>query len=136
MAKLHRNLKSRQVYLPKGVWYDFWTHERYEGGESIEVTEGLDRIPLFVKNDSLLPMAEPVENVQQDTCFQITVSVFGNHPSAFILYEDDGVTNDYLKGDQNKIILRWENGNGSFTRTGDYKGPTRYALGKWVEAGN
>jgi alpha-D-xyloside xylohydrolase len=135
-APLFTGEKSRQVYLPKGVWYDFWTHERYEGGQSIEVTEGLDRIPLYVKNDSLLPMAEPVENVQQNTCFHLTVNVFGNHPSPFVLYEDDGVTNDYLKGDQNQIVLRWKNGKGSFTRTGNYTGPTRYAIGKWVVAGN
>lgn len=133
-APLFAGERSRQVYLPAGVWYDFWTHQRYKGGQSIEVSEDLDRIPLFVKNDTLLPMAEPVENVQPDTCFQITVNVFGTHPTPFTLYEDDGITNDYLKGEQNRVTLTWENGNGSVTRTGGYKGPNRYAIVKWVQA--
>ncbi len=60
------------------------------------------QIPLFVKGGTLLPLAEPVEFIKPDTCFDITVNIVGDKPADFTLYEDDGVTTAYAKGEQSQ----------------------------------
>jgi alpha-D-xyloside xylohydrolase len=121
---------SRQVYLPAGDWFDFWTHAKISGPVSIEVTNGVEQIPLFVKGGTLLPLAEPLEFIKPDTCFDITVNEVGDSPQDFTLYEDDGVTTDYAHGDQNKIVLH-AGTSPSVSRSGDYRGPTRYKITAW-----
>lgn len=82
--------KERDVFLPNGVWYDFFTGERYEGGVHRIVTE---RIPVFVKEGTLLPLAEPVQYVTPDVRFDITLHAFGDCThSVCRLVEDDGLT--------------------------------------------
>ncbi len=124
---------QRDVYLPAGDWYDFWTHARITGGTTIEATNDLGQIPLFVKDGTLLPLAEPVEFIKPDTCFNITVNVVGDHPADFTLYEDDGLTLDYASGQQNQILLHADGANHSFTSTGDYHGPARFKITGWAQ---
>ncbi len=81
---------ERDVFLPSGVWYDFFTGERFDGGVHHIVTEN---IPVFVKEGTLLPLAEPVQYVKQDTRFDITLRAFGDCThSVCRLVEDDGET--------------------------------------------
>jgi len=83
--------RERDVFLPHGVWYDFFTGARYEGGVHHVVTEN---IPVFVKEGTLLPLAEPVLFVKPDVRFDITLRAFGDcSRSVCRLIEDDGVTN-------------------------------------------
>lgn len=83
-----------------------------------------------MKGGTLLPLAEPVEFVKPDTCFNITVNVVGDKPTDFVLYEDDGVTTAYAKGEQNQIVLH-AGDNHSDLRTGNYHGPDRYKITGW-----
>lgn len=121
----------REVYLPRGDWYDFWTHAKVHGGKTIEATNGVEQIPLFIKSGSLLPLAEPVERIQPDTCFDVRVNIVGNKPADFTLYEDDGVTVAYTKGEQNQIHL--DGNNHSVMRQGNYHGPERYKITGWKQ---
>lgn len=129
VAPMFEGQTSRKVYLPPGDWYDFWTHTKYAGGTTIEATNGMDQIPLFVKNNTLLPLAEPVEYIKPDTCFNITINVVGDKPADFTLYEDDGLTTGYAHGDQNQIDLRGT--DHSVTRRGNYHGPERFKIIDW-----
>ncbi len=124
---------ARSVYLPAGYWYDFRTHEKLAGGRKIDITAAPDQTPIFVKADSLVPLAKPVEYVGNDACFEITVHVYGDHPALFTLFEDDGVTLDYVSGRQNRIELSWRDGKGSVTQTGGYHGPARYHIADWTD---
>jgi alpha-D-xyloside xylohydrolase len=124
------------VYLPEGAWYDFWTHEKYAGGRKIEVTKPVDQIPVFVKDGTLLPLAEPMECVSPATEFALTVHVFGAKPAPFVLYEDDGVTFNFVQGQQNRIELRWDGEIGHTTKTGNYSGPSRFKSVQWTKAAN
>lgn len=130
-APLFAGQAQRSVYLPAGVWRDFWSNATYHGGQKIEASQPLDRIPLFVKEDTLLPLAEPVEHVAADTCFHLTVRVYGDHPVPFTLYADDGRTLDYAAGRQNRIHLSWQDREGHLTTEGDYRGPDRYQVIGW-----
>ena len=122
---------EREVYLPAGDWYDFWTHAKISGGTTIEVTNGVEQIPLFVKGGTLLPLAEPVEFIKPDTCFNITVNAFGDDPADFTLYEDDGLATAYARGEQNQILLHAAGDNHSVQRSGNYHGPARYRVTGW-----
>lgn len=132
VAPLFTGQKSRNVYLPKGDWYDFWTSEKHTGGRKLEVSQPFERIPVFVMGNTLLPLAEPVEHVAADTRFEITVRVFGDKPEDFVLYEDDGVTFDFERGRQNRLVLKWDGETGSVRKTGDFDGPDRYLINKWT----
>lgn len=136
VAPLFTGQKKRSVYLPKGDWYDFWTHEKHVGGRKIEVQKSVEQIPVFVKGDTLLPLAAPVEHVTPATQFEITVHVFGKNPRPFVLCEDDGISFDFEKGRQNRIRLQWNGSSGETSTAGGYTGPSRYKILKWVPCGS
>ncbi len=132
VAPLFSGETSRWVYLPKGAWYDFWTGEKFEGGTKINVTKPAEIAPVFVKGDTLLPLAKPIEHFRADTCYEITVRVYGDSPAATRLFEDDGVTNDFLTGHQNQLELSWKGGKGLATSSGSYTGQSRYKIVGWT----
>jgi alpha-D-xyloside xylohydrolase len=135
VAPLFAGEESRSVYLPKGGWYDFWTNEPLEGGRTISVTAPPDRIPLYVKENSILPLAAPVDCVRDDTCFEVTIRVYGAKPAPFTLYEDDGVSFGFERGAQTKVTLSWSAAaGGRVRRTGGYKGAERHRVAKWDAA--
>jgi len=131
VAPIFAGQTQRLVYLPKEDWYDFWTGEKLAGARTISVTKPMDQIPMYIKNNTLLPLAKPVEHISSSTCFELTVKAYGSNPAPFTLFEDDGETYDYEKGLQNRIILKYTAADGSQTRTGSYKGPERYKIIKW-----
>jgi len=131
VAPVFAGQTSRTVYLPVGDWYDFWTHAKITGGETIAATNGVGQIPLFVKGGTLLPLAEPVEFLKAGTCFDMTVNVVGEKNEDFTLYEDDGATTAYAQGEQNMIQLHADGDAQSIRRDGDYHGPERYKIAGW-----
>ena len=85
--------KEREVYLPSGEWYDFFSGEKYEGGTHRIVT---DNIPVFVKGGSIIPLAKPINYVTEDTRFEITLKTFGDcSKSSCTLVEKIGENNQY-----------------------------------------
>lgn len=131
VAPLFAGQSRRSVYLPQGAWYDFWNGKRYVGGHKIEISKPAEELPVFVKEDSLLPLAEPVDCVQPSTEFALTVNVYGKRPAPLTLYEDDGTTLDFERGQQNRIELCWEEQGGRVRRSGQYAGPARYRIIEW-----
>lgn len=130
VAPMFAREKTRSVYLPKGDWYDFWTHAKYTGDQTITATNGPEQIPLFVKGGTLLPLAKPVESIGTNTSFDITVYGFGAGPADFVLYEDDGVSSAFEKGTQNRIRLHGDAKSHSEERTGNYE-DKRYRIIDW-----
>lgn len=133
VAPMFAGQKSRQVYLPAGDWFDFWTREKLNGGTTIEATNGVEQIPLYVKGGTLLPLAQPVEYIKPDTCLDITVNIVGDKPADFTLYEDDGATTAYTRDEQNQVRLHVEGSNQSVQRAGNYHGAPRYTITDWKQ---
>lgn len=131
VAPLFTGQKERSVYLPAGEWFCFWTNEKYEGGKEYRVRLRTEEPPIFVKGNSILPLAKPVEWIDKDTCFDITAFTHGNPCRDFTLYEDDGVSLAFESGEQNALVLSQspEQG-GKATRTGSFTG-TRYRVSAW-----
>ncbi|GHV53055.1 glycosyl hydrolase family 31 [Spirochaetia bacterium] len=125
---------SRTVFLPEGDWYDFWTHEKINGGRAISYDAPLDRIPVFIKSGSILPLAEPVQYVDAETLFSMTIFCFGVGGKNFTLYEDDGTSLAYEEGKYNTVVLSagasgGNSGKGAVSRTGTEK--PRYNIREW-----
>ncbi|HEY2082649.1 MAG TPA: TIM-barrel domain-containing protein, partial [Verrucomicrobiae bacterium] len=133
VAPMFAGETNRTVYLPAGDWFDFWTHAKIRGGKFIDAGNGVGQIPLFVKGGTLLPLAEPLEFVKPDTCFNLTVNIVGEKPGGFVLYEDDGVTAAYANGEQNQILLQADGDHRSIQRNGNYHGPERYKITGWKQ---
>ncbi|MEG6613958.1 TIM-barrel domain-containing protein [Pseudoclostridium thermosuccinogenes] len=114
---------GREVYLPEGDWYYFWSDKKFEGSKTYNINAALDEIPIFVKAGTLLPLAKPVQYETPDTSFEITVKCYGCNCRNFTLFEDDGTTFDYEKGMYNEVKLSF-NTEGGFEaiRTGNYPG--------------
>jgi alpha-D-xyloside xylohydrolase len=134
VAPLIAGEHARSVYFPAGDWYDYFTGEKIQGGKRMEVSKPLDQLPLYVKGNTLLPVAEPVQHIARDTEFRISVRIYGDRPESAVLYEDDGETLEYAKGAQNVVTLSWSNGKGSVTRSGPVK-RLRYEVTGWAQAG-
>ncbi len=92
--------KSRKVLLPIGKWFDFYTGKFVGENESITITPSLDKIPLFVKDGGIIPMASShLQAPKSGEILQLEVRHYGDKTSSFNLYDDDGVTFNFEKGE-------------------------------------
>lgn len=116
----------RSVYLPKDAnWVNFWTGEPERGGQTIEVDAPLNRIPLFVRAGSIVPMGPEIQYAEQDPDGPIELRIYPGADGSFDLYEDSGDSYDYTKGKHVVIPMHWENKAGMLTigaRQGSYPG--------------
>jgi alpha-D-xyloside xylohydrolase len=123
---------QREVYLPKGEWFNFWTNEPLKGERKITVQVPLDQIPVFVRGGSLLPLADVTLHTADPASRQITVQVYGKGNLPCALFEDEGTTWDFAKGAINQLDLKWDSltGKGSATRSGTAAVPP-YQIKEW-----
>lgn len=123
---------TREVVLPHGTnWYELKTQHWHKGGTTVTVSGSPGEMPLFVRENSLLPLAEPVQQVGRDTLFNLTVKAFGNHPAPFTLFEDDGTSFDFEKGAVNRVVLVYHPAEGGqVQRLGTFPG-RRYQVVRW-----
>lgn len=94
------------VYLPKGCgWYDAYTNERFEGGMTISVNAPIDRIPVFIREGSIIPETEfkPFVSKKDDIVFK----VYPGKDAEFLLYEDEADGYGYENGEYEMTVLRW-----------------------------
>ncbi|MBB5728326.1 alpha-D-xyloside xylohydrolase [Sphingomonas prati] len=116
---------SRPVYLPAGAdWYDYWTNRKYTGGQTVTVAAPIDKIPLFVRAGSIVPIGAPVMSTATRQPLE-SVMVYPGRDTSFALYDDEGVTNAYRQGGQS-ATLRWDDRTGRLTASGRL--PTGQAL--------
>ncbi len=100
--------KTREVYLPDGAqWFDFWSEKLHDGGQTIQADAPLERIPLFVRAGSILPMIEPMQFVDEvrDAAYELRVYTGADAP--FDLYEDAGDGYAYERGEYAVVPIEW-----------------------------
>jgi len=109
------NVTNWNVYLPKqNAWFDFWTGKRFEGGQTISTPAPLDKIPVFVKEGSILPLG----NIIQDTHSKqdvLELRIYTGKDAAFTLYNDEGDNYNYEKGEHSEIPIVWNEKNQTLT---------------------
>ncbi len=110
-----------QVYLPDGVWYDYFTGKQYTGGQTVSMENDLYSFPLFVKAGKPLPMQPYTNRMTASSLSHLIVKIFAGEAhlsDSFTLFEDDGITEGYLSGNYRTTALTYTyNGD---TRTFTY----------------
>lgn len=109
---------SRSVYLPAGTdWYNFWTKEKYHGGQTITVDAPIDTLPLFVRAGSIIPIGSEVESASQQQAI-VKVEVWPGADADFMLFQDDGQTYTYEKSGGEVTRLHWDDRAQRLTHSG------------------
>ena len=113
---------TRNVYLPTGTrWTDFWTGESLAGGQSVETTAPIERMPLFVRAGSILPYGPEVQYAAERPADPLELRVYRGADGDFTLYEDQGDGYSYEQGVYATIPLHWDDKKRTLT-IGDRKG--------------
>ncbi len=112
---------TRQLYLPDARWYDFWTGSTVVGGHTINAIAPLDRLPLYVRAGSILPLGPDEEWSTEKPADPIELRIYRGADGAFNLYEDENDNYNYEKGAYATIPLQWDDAGHTLT-IGDRKG--------------
>ena len=109
---------SREVYLPAGTdWYNYWTNERLKGGQTVTVSAPIDVIPLFVRAGSIVPLGSEILSTAQSQKID-AVRIYPGANGSFTLFNDDGKTYAYEKGNSQITNLHWNDMTGQLSHTG------------------
>ena len=118
--------KTATKYLPKGAtWYDFWTGKAYKGGQNVTLQTSFDRVPMFVRAGSILPLGPEMQYVGEKSWDNLEVRVYPGANGSFTLYEDEGDSYHYEKGVYSTIPFSWNDKSRTLTignRQGSYPG--------------
>lgn len=110
------NVTNWKVYLPKSTnWFDFWTGKNYKGGQSIQTPAPEDKIPVFVKGGSIIPMGKLMQYTGEKPMDTLEIRVYEGADGSFNLYEDEGDNYNYEKGRYTIIPFKWSQKNRSLT---------------------
>lgn len=128
--------RAREVYLPKKTaWYDFYQGTYHEGGKSITANAPYERMPLFVKAGSIIPMGEEIQYTSEKPDMAVTLYVYGGEDAKFTLYEDEGTNYDYEKGKYTNIPIMYNEKTKELTigeRLGEFNEMTKERVFKVV----
>ena len=118
--------KTATKYLPKGAtWYDFWTGKQYKGGQNVTLETSFDRVPMFVRAGSILPLGPEMQYVGEKSWDNLELRVYPGADGSFTLYEDEGDSYNYEKGVYATIPMTWNDKQRALTigdRQGSYPG--------------
>lgn len=131
--------RTREVYLPSQCgWYDLYTGKYYSGGQRITAGAPYERMPLFVKEGSVIPVGPEIQYVDEKPADTLTLWVYKGRDCTFTLYEDEGVNYNYEKGKYSTIKFIYDNVNGELTicgRNGEFDGMLKERVFKivWID---
>jgi alpha-D-xyloside xylohydrolase len=112
---------TRRTYLPKGKWYDFWTGSSVEGPRAIDAAAPIEKLPLFVRAGSIIPMGPEMEWSTEKPEDPIELRIYRGTDGDFTLYEDENDGYNYEKGVYATIQFHWDDAKQTL-RIGDRKG--------------
>ena len=103
-----KGARERELWLPAaGSWVDFWTGQRQHGGETIKADAPLARIPIYVKQGSILALGPPAQSAE-DSADPLEIRVYPGGDADFTLYEDQGDGYSYESGQRATIPIHWD----------------------------
>jgi len=122
----HYKERNRDVYFPNnGGWYDIYSGKYIAGGQKLNVEAPYERMPLFVREGSILPVGPEIEYTAQETDAPIDLFVYTGKDASFELYGDEGSNYNYEKGAFSIIPVSWNEATGELIigkRQGEYDG--------------
>lgn len=118
--------RSREMYFPAGCgWYDWYTGKHVEGGQWLQVDAPYERIPLFIPEGAILPLGPEMQYSDEKPAEVINLYVYTGKDGRFTLYEDDGVSYRYEKGQYARIPFVYNEAQRTLTigeRQGEFEG--------------
>jgi len=116
---------SRGVYLPDATWYDFWTGASLQGARSIVAQAPIERLPLFVRAGSVVPLGPDVEYATENPADPLEIRLYRGANGSFTLYEDENDNYNYEHGAHATIPFTWDEASHTLTigdRAGTFPG--------------
>jgi alpha-glucosidase/alpha-D-xyloside xylohydrolase len=101
---------SREVYLPAGDWYDWWSNEKQTGGRTITRSVDLETMPIYVRAGAIIPFDPVRQYLEEPVTEPTTIRVFAGANGDYRWYEDDGKSQEYLAGKFAWTNLKWDDG--------------------------
>ena len=102
-----KGASSRDVYLPKGEWYDWWTNARVTGGQSVARAVDLATMPIYVRAGAIIPVDPVRQYTSEPVTEPTTLRIYRGADGQFTLYEDDGIGLEYLQGKGSWTRIAW-----------------------------
>ena len=104
--KINKGWRKEDIYLPEGEWVDYWDGRRISGPTTIDAYPApLEKLPIIVKAGAIIPMYPEMLYNNQKPKDPLTFDVYPHGESQFELYEDDGLTRKYQKGEFAKQLI-------------------------------
>jgi len=116
---------ARHLYLPNAKWYDFWAGTSLQGGRTIDAPAPMERLPLYVRAGSILPLGLDVEYAAEKPSDPLELRIYPGANGSFTLYEDENDSYNYEKGIFATIPIQWEEKSKTLTigdRSGKFPG--------------
>lgn len=98
-------LTSVSVALPKGVWFDYWSNQKYQGNQTISYPTSIETLPVFVKAGEFIPMIDDIATTKQYSSERLNLHYYADisvPTGSGFMYEDDGISPDSL------LAGKWE----------------------------
>lgn len=119
---VEKGVTQRTVYLPHGAWWDYWSDTKVEGGKSVVREVNLETIPLYMKAGAILPVGPVKQYASEPSNEPLVLKVFPGADGRFSLYEDDGSSFNYERGQFSRVECRWNDGSRTLTLQPDQAG--------------
>jgi alpha-D-xyloside xylohydrolase len=120
------HIKTKETYLPAGTaWYDFWTGEKFPGGNKVSKETPIDIIPLYIKAGSIIPLGPIVQYAEEKKWDDLEIRIYPGANGRFVLYEDENDNYNYEKAIYSTIIFGWSDNKKILTiynREGSFPG--------------
>jgi alpha-D-xyloside xylohydrolase len=131
VAPITAGRTERDIYLPAGDWYDFWTRKAVPGRQTLRIEVPIDQIPVYVKSGALLLLAEPAPHTDHPDAARMTAVLYGTASATATLYEEDGSATPSLT----EVNVSWAGSaaTGTIARRGEPKKPG-YQVIRWIRA--
>jgi len=112
---VEKGATSRKIYLPRGVWCDFWTGEKIEGGREVVRAVDLETIPIYLLAGTILPLGPVKQHTAEQVDQPLSICIYPGADASFLLYEDDGRSFNYRKGEWMGVDLNWNDAQRKLT---------------------
>ena len=106
---------ERKLYLPKGLWYDWWTNSAHEGGKDIIRKVDLATMPIYARAGSIIPFDPIRQFMSEKISTPTTIRIYTGADGNFSLYEDDGISQKYLDDEYTITDFSWNDSEGILT---------------------
>jgi alpha-glucosidase/alpha-D-xyloside xylohydrolase len=101
---------SRDVYLPAGKWYDWWTGKPETGGRTMQRAVDLGTMPIYVRRGAIVPVDPIRQYTGQKIDQPMRLKIYRGANGKYTLYDDDGISLNYLQGDSVQTLIKWDDG--------------------------